>query len=51
MGVTTETFSAIPRLMGHKLRSLSITDIPKFSDSLYASLTKALPSLEILVLR
>ena len=51
LGITSETFGAIPRLMRHTLRSLSMTEISKYSDNLYASLLKELPLLEVLVLR
>ncbi len=51
LGITLETLSAIPRLMGSKLETLAITDVPKFSDKAFASMVKRLPSLRVLNLR
>ncbi|TDL28013.1 RNI-like protein [Rickenella mellea] len=50
-GVTVETLSAIPRLVGQRLRTLVLTDFSRFSDATLASLVGKLHLLEVLNLR
>lgn len=51
LGVTAQTLSAIPRVLGTKLKTLELSDFNKFSDTAYASIFKNLPNLEKVVLR
>ncbi|KAH8119825.1 RNI-like protein [Phellopilus nigrolimitatus] len=51
LGVTSVTLSAIPRVLGNRLRVLELSDFKKFSDRDYSSMIKRLPSLETLILR
>ncbi|KAI5121816.1 hypothetical protein M0805_003252 [Coniferiporia weirii] len=51
LGVTSHTLSAIPRVLGGKLRVLELSDFNKFTDKEYASMVGRLPQLETLVLR
>lgn len=51
LGVTLQTLSAVPRVLGAKLKTLELTDFNKFSDSAYASMFNGLPGLEKIVIR